>query len=205
MLLTLEARDDYERKGFLTVKSFFSSEEVSALTSVLRRRLKTPHGIKFSDGLVFVDNLVDSEPMLARLCRRGRLRRLATELLPKTPRIYWSQVICKTSYSEHEMFWHQDRSYIEEPLEAGVTCWIAINEANTSNGCLWLKPGSHQEGLREHVASHGRLAARARVGSVVPVPAEPGDLILLHPLVLHYTGPNRTATERIALVVEYIN
>src|SRR4051812_27460967 len=42
--------------------------------------------------------------------------------------------------------WHQDEYYIPTRDKSLIGAWIAIDDANIQNGCLWLIPGSHKLG-----------------------------------------------------------
>ena len=43
------------------------------------------------------------------------------------------------------MAWHQDYSYWTrtEPM-SHLTCWIALDDSDRDNGCLYYVPGSHR-------------------------------------------------------------
>ena len=43
--------------------------------------------------------------------------------------------------------WHQDAPYwpVLKP-ETPVTAWIALDDVDESNGCMWMVPGSHKWG-----------------------------------------------------------
>ncbi|GIT52865.1 MAG: hypothetical protein Ct9H300mP16_00250 [Pseudomonadota bacterium] len=47
--------------------------------------------------------------------------------------------------------WHQDGEYWPIRPVATCTVWIAVDDANTSNGCLRVIPGSHK---REDLLRH---------------------------------------------------
>lgn len=37
--------------------------------------------------------------------------------------------------------WHQDAAYwIETPDKRAVSCWIALDDVNENNGCMWFIP-----------------------------------------------------------------
>jgi phytanoyl-CoA hydroxylase len=44
---------------------------------------------------------------------------------------------------------HQDSTFLHtEPRQTCVGLWLALDGATIENGCLWVRPGSHREGLR---------------------------------------------------------
>lgn len=106
---------------------------------------------------------------------------------------------------------HQDQEYFRvEPLDAVVTCWIALDEATEASGCMWYVPGSHELGLLEHKTIEGKSIHRVpddpRLGYMeavcVPVPA--GSCICHHGLTLHRSGPNKTDGWRRALALHFM-
>src|SRR5207237_6609090 len=43
--------------------------------------------------------------------------------------------------------WHQDESHIPTRDRSLTAAWIALDDATTENGCLWVLPGSHRRGV----------------------------------------------------------
>lgn len=42
---------------------------------------------------------------------------------------------------------HQDSTYLQTSRVPAVGFWIALEDATTENGCLWIVPGSHKSGV----------------------------------------------------------
>src|SRR5690606_31156021 len=52
--------------------------------------------------------------------------------------------------------WHQDEYYIPTRDKSLIGVWIAVDDADLGNGCLWVIPGSHREGyIRKRVPYNG--------------------------------------------------
>jgi len=43
--------------------------------------------------------------------------------------------------------WHQDEFFIPTRDRSLAAAWIALDDATTENGCLWVLPGSHRPGV----------------------------------------------------------
>ena len=43
--------------------------------------------------------------------------------------------------------WHQDEAYIPTRDRSLTGAWLALDDATVENGCLWVIPGSHQQGV----------------------------------------------------------
>lgn len=47
--------------------------------------------------------------------------------------------------------WHQDESYwLDLPDKRAISFWVALQDVNAENGCMWFVPGSHLKELRPH-------------------------------------------------------
>ena len=106
---------------------------------------------------------------------------------------------------------HQDLRYFALRPEASIVgTWTAMGPVTRENGCLSLIPGSHRAGLLSHLApdweyvNGGFFAAQGvDLDQRVHLEMEPGDTVLLHPLVLHGSGRNRSPDFRRAISVHF--
>ena len=72
-----------------------------------------------------------------------------------------------------------------------------MTDATVENGCLQVIPGSHRDGMKLHCPDpQARIPDDLMCGlSAMPLPVKAGSLILLHPLTIHSSLANSTATE----------
>jgi ectoine hydroxylase-related dioxygenase (phytanoyl-CoA dioxygenase family) len=103
---------------------------------------------------------------------------------------------------------HQDNAYFcLEPPDA-LTLWIAIDRVTKANGPVSYVRGSHHSGMRDHVPSgvSGNSMALAdtleRHGPYAPL-LEPGDALIHHCEVVHYSAANRSDEPRCGLLIVY--
>jgi phytanoyl-CoA hydroxylase len=107
--------------------------------------------------------------------------------------------------------WHQDSFYFPfDPPRPIVGVWLAVTEATLENGCLHVLPGSHREPVHEHVpdrrpgANYGYVEIVDHdMGAAVPVPMDPGDLLLFDSHLMHRSTDNESAGRRGAMVFHY--
>ncbi|WP_052847283.1 phytanoyl-CoA dioxygenase family protein [Streptomyces avicenniae] len=95
--------------------------------------------------------------------------------------------------------WHQDEGFIPTRDRSLTAAWIALDDATTENGCLWVVPGSHRPGVlypdREHddprydctVESYGFPWSEE---DAVPVEIAAGSVLLFNGYLLHKSLPN---------------
>jgi phytanoyl-CoA hydroxylase len=67
----------------------------------------------------------------------------------RDPVIPQSMYIFKQPRIGGEVTSHQDSCFLHtEPRQSCLGLWLALHDATVENGCLWVRPGSHGEGLR---------------------------------------------------------
>jgi phytanoyl-CoA hydroxylase len=142
--------------------------------------------------------------------RDPRLVAILDALLGPGARLLQSMALVKPPGIGSPKDWHQDLPYfLLDPPDSCVGIWVALDPATRDNGCMEMVPGSHRQGVVEHVQgpTGWRLpdtaAARAQAAAVA-LPVDPGSAIVFHAGVLHFTGPNRTATRRRAFQYHYV-
>ncbi len=104
--------------------------------------------------------------------------------------------------------WHQDwsccwRAHTDEL----ITCFVYLDDADLTNGCLQVIPGSHL-GRPVHPfkgSGHFEVDPSCVDGSrAVPVPLAAGDMIAFDPYLLHYSDLNRGTVPRRAIIYTYV-
>jgi ectoine hydroxylase-related dioxygenase (phytanoyl-CoA dioxygenase family) len=130
---------------------------------------------------------------------------LGPNMLLKSTRLFY-----KYGRSPSFVGWHQD-GITEKLIDAHVPAiWLGLTAASVENGCLRVVPRSHRLGLVPHanrpdsdnLTAQG-LTAQAEIDSPQDVVMRPGEMILLHPLVLHASNPNQSAEPRIGFTATY--
>lgn len=112
--------------------------------------------------------------------------------------------------------WHQDEYFIPTRDRSLTAAWIALDDATTENGCLWVIPGSHAPGViypqRDHETDLFDCSGEAyrfpyTDDDAVPVELEAGSVLLFNGYLLHRSHINRAApgTFRRALVNHYMS
>jgi phytanoyl-CoA hydroxylase len=125
-----------------------------------------------------------------------------------------------------EKRWHADQGYFrlihpDKSVQGNEVAafWIALDPCDEKNGCMFVAPRSHVEGTPLHgippTGADGRPLSDVNghifysaveppaIDNVFPVPMQPGDALLFHGNLLHFTPPNRTARRRRGLQFHY--
>lgn len=96
---------------------------------------------------------------------------------------------------------HQDWSWVDEHLHQSLTVWCPFQPVNEANGTLAVVPGSHRltDAPRGFVNAFPYPDLEPLISSYSRhLSLEPGDAVLFHQRLFHWSGPNRTATRRLA-------
>ena len=154
-------------------------------------------------------DFVGDAPALEMAAMNRRLHALLDQLLGEGRVLFQEMALVKPPHIGTEKPWHQDAAYfrLTDPgLIVGV--WIALDPASRENGCMELVPGSHLDGTMPHqhendfnrcriVPQHVRAAER------IAIEMQPGDALIFHSLLHHYTAPNASALRRQAVQFHY--
>jgi ectoine hydroxylase-related dioxygenase (phytanoyl-CoA dioxygenase family) len=111
--------------------------------------------------------------------------------------------------------WHQDEDFFPTRDRSLAGAWIALDDATLENGCLWVLPGSHAQGIlwpqRRHDDErfdcvHESWNFPRRDEDSIPVEVKSGSVVFFNGYLLHRSLPNRShGTFRRALVNHYMS
>lgn len=150
--------------------------------------------------------LHDLEPVFAAASYDPRLAEIAADTGMRAPLAVQSMAIFKQPGIGGEVGCHQDATFLyTEPMTV-LGLWIALEDATRENGCLWVAPGGQRGPLRRRFRRDGagvcfdELDATPLPGPSVlqPLPMRAGTLVLLHGLLPHWSGANRSPRRRLA-------
>jgi hypothetical protein len=108
--------------------------------------------------------------------------------------------------------WHQDSGYFEPHCDKSliVTVWLPLVEATVENGCLWVLPHTHRQGVVRHRTGGpgGYLVIEdddlpLPPDKSIPVPVPFGGMLLLTNLTPHCSTPNTTDVIRWSVDLRY--
>jgi len=213
MIVTPERREQFVMEGYFVLESFFTEEEIDAVTAAIdvhavthdeRLREQGAQGISRAGEIAFTAHLAEKDPAIAAFCRHPKMVALTTELIGPDVRLYWNQSVYKQPETPREFPWHQDNGYTPVEPAQYYTCWLALTDATIENGCVWLLPGSHRQGPVPHEDSPlGKVGYRGP-DTGLPLPLKKGSMAVFSSLALHRSGPNLSSSTRKAFIMQYI-
>jgi phytanoyl-CoA hydroxylase len=201
--------EDLERfrvDGWFLVPDVFTPQECDEIVGHLE---STPFELALGEQ---DDGTMSYRPMmhlaseaLMRVATDPRWASIVLPVVGPDARLYWEQGVAKPPEARTELPWHQDNGYTPLEPEEYLTCWLALDDADLHNGCLWIIPGSQRMGTQKHVNGG---AGPFRVGydgdeEGIPVPVSRGSVLAFSSLIMHRSGPNTSGRHRRAWILQY--
>ncbi|KAJ8640329.1 hypothetical protein MRB53_017023 [Persea americana] len=155
--------------------------------------------------------LHEIDPVFRKFSRSEKVSSLLVSLGYKKPVIIQSMYIFKQPGIGGEVVPHQDNSflYTEPPSCTGL--WLALEDANITNGCLWAIPGSHKNGLvrkfiRDDDGVHfDRPSPSYDHKDFVALEVKAGSLVVLHGDLIHQSFENQSSKSRHAFSLHAVD
>ena len=153
----------------------------------------------------------DLNPVFREFCRLPLFGQVLRDIGYRAPLLWQTMYIFKQPHIGGEVRWHQDGSYLISDPATVTGIWVAIEDANRNNGCLWVQPGGHRSPLREiyqvdWTKHEGVLTdvdktpwPTADEAIAVEVPA--GSVVIFHDHMPHYSSQNRSDFSRHAFTL----
>ncbi|MGG4047871.1 MULTISPECIES: phytanoyl-CoA dioxygenase family protein [Paenibacillus] len=243
--VTVEEYKQYHRDGFVIVRGLLDPKEIEQY-AVWAERLRIENEGKREQA-----SEKDTDPLKAEFAEKTRVHMISRlypegEQLMLHPRILdvLEALTGPDVYALQSMIffnppgkggqgWHQDAYYIKTHPDTLIGAWIALEDADEENGCLWVVPGSNHEPIYPPPGDHGgNVHAREAFSDLhsvehvshlddeintlskvvshypdpIPVPLKPGDVLFFHSHLFHRSYPNRTTDRyRRSYVCHYCN
>jgi phytanoyl-CoA hydroxylase len=229
--LDIEIIAGYRRDGYLVVRQVLSPDHVAACLAALAALAADPGlqpGQRDGTGAFIAlepsadpaaasradlirkfGDFTDTSPALMRAAMSLRLHTILDALLGQGRVLLQEMALVKPPKISGDKPWHQDAAYFrgsDPGLMFGV--WIALDPATRENGCMEVIPGSHLRGPAPHVPAEDINLCTIRpdllrLDERVALPMDPGDVLIFHSLIHHYTAANRSDQRRRALQFHY--
>ena len=135
-----------------------------------------------------------------------KMKELVKSLEVKKPAVVQSMVIFKQPNFGGAVNPHQDSTFLHTSPMNLYGVWIALEDADLENGCLWFAPRSHTSGitrrmLRTERNGHVDVTFEGKEPDIstnefVPVPVKKGSLVVIHGEVVHKSKENTSSRSR---------
>ncbi|KAA0991141.1 phytanoyl-CoA dioxygenase family protein [Dyadobacter aurulentus] len=213
--------EDYNRDGYVIVKSLFSEKEIAKLystaveNSVMQKNAmdlndqsgkKTKLSLWFTPGDDVFGYLIRSERMVNSvwqlLGQDSQVCHFHTKLMQKEPKVggAWE-------WHQDYGYWYKNQFIFPDQL---MSVMIALTPANKENGCLQVIKGSHKMGRVNHGFAGEQVGAdmemvnhALKTMELVYCEIEPGDALFFHSNLMHRSEANLSDHPRWSLISCY--
>uniref|UniRef100_A0A803NIJ6 Phytanoyl-CoA dioxygenase n=1 Tax=Cannabis sativa TaxID=3483 RepID=A0A803NIJ6_CANSA len=146
--------------------------------------------------------LHEIDPVFKSFSNSEKVCSLFCSLGYEKPIIIQSMYIFKQPGIGGEVVPHQDNSFIYTEPQTCTGLWLALEDATTTNGCLWAIPGSHKNGLvrrfirGENGVTFDRPSPDYDLKDFVPIEVKAGSLVVIHGDLIHQSLENQSSKSR---------
>ena len=217
----------FHRDGFLLGPRILDDQQVDTLRAELERVIRdqgnpaVPQPVCLGNmgGETPVWQIVNiweaSEPYQALVYNPVIAEDVAQLLGAREVRLWHDQIQYKPAGKGGVNFWHQDSLYwpIVTPKNTQVTAWVALDDVDEENGCMWMVPGTqrwgdHIEFLHSLKPTGFRSLPKEYQGRDVEVrscPVRKGHVHFHHALTWHGSDANLSARPRRAVALHFMD
>ncbi|MFC7049996.1 phytanoyl-CoA dioxygenase family protein [Emcibacter nanhaiensis] len=212
----------YERDGAAVIRNVLPEDWVELMRDAIERILESPgpasreytpegkRGRYYGDFFIWW-----RDPVFKAFMKDSPLPELAARVMHSGAlKFFYDQLLVKEPNTEEPTPWHQDLSYWPVRGNQILSVWVPFDRADEESGVVVYVKGSHKWGklYAPHVFSKdsdfGKIYEKAGLEPLPDIEAErdqheilswtlePGDVLIHHPLTLHYASGNRSKTGR---------
>jgi hypothetical protein len=225
-MLTVEQIEQYRRSGFvnggpvlddLTVEEL-QAEVLRVIADREKPSIQQPVRVaNLSSDPAFpiwqIVNIWQASPPFHALISHPKIVAMALQLSgAKELRIWHDQIQYKPKEKGGRLHWHQDSPLWPalQPKDAQISAWVALDDAEADNGCMFMVPGSHRWGNRQHwldqIPSGEQLPEEfdGQPLHLIMCPVKKGHVHFHHSLTWHASGPNHSSRPRRAIAIHFM-
>jgi ectoine hydroxylase-related dioxygenase (phytanoyl-CoA dioxygenase family) len=222
-----QRRDFYGENGYLVVPGVLPPAEVTELRAALEEVLGEAKGLQASNdkfalsapeagtGRRYVKrvfNPIARHDAFKKLVSNPGILDIVEELIGPDISLQQTKLNLKPPAEDARFEWHQDYPFFPHTNFDLVAVMVFLDDADETNGCLRVIPGSHKLGPLEHDFSADGQAFGTEVkdksvfadeSGWVSLVVPAGSVALHHCCTLHSSGANHSDRPRSSLIFEY--
>jgi ectoine hydroxylase-related dioxygenase (phytanoyl-CoA dioxygenase family) len=225
-MLTNEQIQQYRRSGFVNGGPVLDDATVETLQRevlrVIEERDKSdvPQPVRVANlssdaehPIWQIVNIWQASPAFQALSCNPKIGGMAAELSGASElRIWHDQIQYKPKELGGRLHWHQDSPLWAtlQPKDGQLTAWVALDDAEADNGCMYMIPGSHLWGNKQKDLDklpQGIDLPEAFEGHplhFIMCPVKKGHVHFHHSLTWHGSGQNHSSRPRRAIAIHFM-
>ncbi len=227
--ITQDDVDFYQEQGYLIVENALSEDEIAELRNETTAVCRGERGTHIENYDAPPTDASDEDVLTRYLCIHfphkisGIMEKylahqtivdVSTQVIGPNVKCMQSMLFIKSAGKPGQA-WHQDEEFIPTRDRTLMGGWIALDDADTTNGGLWVIPGSHKHGIiwPQQVQNDPRFDCTIeswgfpyKDEDAIPVEVKAGAIVFFNGYLLHRSLPNfATSGYRRVLVNHYMS
>ena len=212
----------YEENGAHVLRGVLPLKWIDVMREAVEEILTTPgdasveYTEKGNSGRYYGDFFVWwRNPVFKAFMKDSPMPEIAAQVMNSSAlNFFYDQLLVKEPNTAEPTPWHQDLSYWPVKGKQIISVWAPFDAANEESGVVVYVKGSHKwnklfapsvfgdkTGFADIYAKAGLdplpdIEAERDQHEILCWDMEPGDVLIHHPLTLHYASGNRSKTER---------
>jgi ectoine hydroxylase-related dioxygenase (phytanoyl-CoA dioxygenase family) len=225
-MLTAEQLEQFERSGFVTGGPVLDERTVATLQQEVLRVIDERENAAVPQPVLLrnlskddahpiwqIVNIWQASAAFKSLITNQQIVQMAAQLSgAKELRVWHDQIQYKPKEFGGRLHWHQDSPLWRtlQPKDAQLTAWVALDDAEADNGCMYMVPGSHQWGNRQAQIDElpdGTGLPKSFEGHplhFIMCPVKQGHVHFHHSLTWHGSGTNHSQRPRRAIGIHFM-
>ncbi|MCB9435088.1 MAG: phytanoyl-CoA dioxygenase family protein [Ardenticatenaceae bacterium] len=212
-IITQEMADFYHEQGYLVVENALTPDELAEMrretTAVCAGERGTdirnyePPPLGATEQEILQRYLCIHFPhklsaVMHKYLAHPTIVDVATQVIGPNVKCMQSMLFIKAAGKPGQA-WHQDEEFIPTRDRTLLGGWIALDDANITNGGLWVIPGSHKHGIiwPQQVQNDPRFDCTVETWGfpykdedAIPVEVKAGAIVFFNGYLLHRSLPN---------------
>lgn len=212
----------YEQNGAHVLRGVLPMEWIEVMREAVERILENPGAASVEytpagrTGRYYGDFFIwRRDPAFRAFMQDSPMPEIAAQVMDaKCLNFFYDQLLVKEPDTAEPTPWHQDLSYWPVRGTQVISVWVPFDAADEESGVVVYVKGSHKWGKLFAPSTFGDktgfadIYAKAGLEPLPDIEAErdkyeilswemtPGDVLIHHPLTLHYASGNRSKTGR---------
>lgn len=204
----------YRDQGYLVIRNILTEAGLEEMREQSMKAWVAEKGA-FDENKTWLQNALlvnvhHKAPVVRDYYFQGPLVDIAEQLIGQNLKGATSQLTFKMRGNTKPFGWHQDNGYGELDPYNALTTLTALDDTDSSNGCLWLIPGSHRQGqirvaqTQEQKERSSEVIVEADDNAAIPMEMKAGDCLIFNCWMLHKSEGNySTDRDRRVLFLRY--
>lgn len=157
----------------------------------------------------------DLDPIFHKFSYRNEYKQILRAIGYKKPILMQTMYIFKNPKKGSKVDPHTDNTYLITSPPSTIGFWVALDDANKGNGCLWGVPASQKtkttlfmkrtaDGKGTFYEEKENPSKNVDIKNAVPLEVKKGSLVIFHGDFVHYSEDNHSDVSRNAFTMHFV-